>query len=131
MKANKCFCGFIFDSSHSSLHGLIVHHRNNKVRQNKYRPFLNMRSCLYLWTCETSSVVTQVLFQFKVHIQPSTVKIPGCVLAPPLLSRMHQEVTCANLRQPGIPECISHQSVSINGGGGKTIHFSNITVIVS
>ncbi len=82
-----------------------------------------MRSCLYLWTCETSSVVTQVLFQFKVQIQPSTVKIPGCVLAPPLLSRMHQEVTCANLRQPGIPECISHQSASVNGGGGENHTF--------
>ncbi len=27
------------------------------------------------------------------------------------------EVTCANLRQPGIPECISHQSASVNGRG--------------
>ncbi len=25
--------------------------------------------------------------------------------------------TCANLRQPGIPVCISHQSASVNGRG--------------
>ncbi len=109
------------------------------------RPFLNMRSCLYLWTCESrpSSVPIQSshlakyskkLFFFffgcvlwfevmyfckidkkkkrKKKKKTSTVKIPGCVLAPPLLSRMYQEVTCANLRQPGIPECISHQLAS-------------------
>jgi len=35
---------------------------------------------VFLWTCETSSVI---LFQFKVHILPSPVQIPGCVLDPP------------------------------------------------
>ncbi|XP_058650652.1 uncharacterized protein LOC131551612 [Onychostoma macrolepis] len=65
--------------------------------------------CVLVCTCvlvdQSSPVVAQVLFQFKVHIEPSTVQIPGCVLAPPPLSR--------NLRQPGIPECISHQSASV------------------
>ncbi len=40
------------------------------------------------------------------------------------------EVTCANLRQPGIPECISHQSASVNGREGKTAKFQNISYCV-
>ncbi len=92
------------------------HSDESSLEQQSFEPFLNMCYCLCLCSCETSSVITQVLFLFKVHMSPSTLQIPGCVLAPPFLSMMHQEVTCVNLRQPGIPERISHQSASINDG---------------
>ncbi len=92
------------------------HSDESSLEQRSFESFLNMCYCLCLCSCETSSVITQVLFLFKVHMSPNTVQIPGCVLAPPFLSMMHQEVTCVNLRQPGIPERISHQSASINDG---------------
>ncbi len=67
-------------------------------------------------------------------VQPSTVKNPRmCSCSAPFYQGMHQEVTCANLRQPGIPECISHQSASVNGGGGGggggVPYIFNITVV--
>jgi len=30
---------------------------------------------------------------------------------------MHREVTFVDVRQPGIPECISHQPASVNSRG--------------
>ena len=51
---------------------------------------LYLRSCGLETSSETSSAPDQVLFQFKVHISPSTDKYPGCVLAPPILPGMHR-----------------------------------------
>lgn len=44
---------------------------------------------VFLWTFETTSVAVGVLFQFKICIKSSMVKIPGCVHDLPVLSRMH------------------------------------------
>lgn len=60
-------------------------------------------------TCYMSSVADQVLSQFKVHIKPSMLKIPGCVLAPPILSSMHRW-WLVDLVQPNIPECVSSKT---------------------
>ena len=60
----------------------------------KGRLFINPRFFLvFLRTRLTSSFIAQVRFQSKEHKSPRTPKIPGNVLDPPLLSRMHRLVT--------------------------------------
>lgn len=51
-------------------------------------------------------VSVQYLLQyFKVCLKPSWLKVPGCVLVPPLLSRIHLLWLVWAWVQPNIPEC--------------------------
>lgn len=82
---------------------------------------------VYLCPHETSLTVAKVLLQ--VHNLASTDKIPGCVLAPPLLSRTRQEVTCANLRGTGMQERNATQPAKANNEGENLHDFKNTPLL--
>ena len=96
-----------------------------------HRAFLNLRFCLYLWTCVTSSVAAQVQFQFKVRIQPSLVQMPGCGLAPPVLSSLHWMVTCVHRQLSQKAFRTNHQQWRKRELTTLSYNFLNTTVVVS
>ncbi len=75
-------------------------------------PFLNMPSCLVLCSCGLVK-----------HHQSSP---KFCSIQSSHLAKYssNPRKSCANLRQPGIPECISHQSASVNCGGENPQNFT-------
>ncbi len=83
------------------------------------RPFLNMRSCLYLCSCglvKRHQSSPKYCSNSKFTSSQVQLKSPDVSLLRPFYQGCIR-MTCANLRQPGIPECISHQSASVNGRG--------------
>ncbi len=91
-----------------------------------------MRSCLYLCSCglvKRHQSSPKYCSNSKFASSEVQLKSLDVFLLRPFIKDASRGDLC-NLRQPGIPECISHQSASVNGGGENPRHFENITVIV-
>ena len=86
-------CQYINDESRTGRNRSEANHTKlGKIRMAVYQSTL-FSVVVFLRTLFTSSFIAQVRFQSKEHKSPRTPKIPGNVLDPPLLSRMHRMVT--------------------------------------